>query len=1559
MAYLSLEKKVDELTTKLSDKEKEVVQLSSDKTVQSQKITLLTLKCEEKTAEVEQKESDIHKLQRTLNGANRDLADRQQELDSTRSRMKDLQEELEQQTRDAEKATSDLQQFKNKTFEQIEEQQQVIEDAHKKAGAAETALQEEKKATAHLFSQVSKLEMISEERLLENDRLKEDLLRAHAELEDLRKIEENLNIEVSDLRLVNSKQDQKLNELSEKLLGNERGLASERKEMNSVADIIQVYTQRLRDANNDIHQLCKGGERIVNSEEEDLLLSDEVDRLEELAEVIRTLVGDVEMQREEARIRKAIEDDAQQGIDDIINNSIHELNNLLSKHVAEEVSERNNRAILELQLQEADARNTILNDQLYAFSNDIVAPYQTSTKDILDGHISSEKSLLDDINALNLQFEELSARNDISSQQEKDFSDLIAHPTGQKLKEAHEKEVKAQNEILNQLTTCELEAEEVAARGEAANDESFERNAILADMNNNLKNMLSSREGSLDKLAIELDEYAARSDIEGTESRELADLLSLQHNDVRNQFLQSITDNKNTNNLQEEEANKRNDISNQQAAEFENLIAAPEHLELQKLLSEKAASEQKLLQDISQLELSEQESIARKQIELEEEEDLKKSILHPLLEGLQQMVADRVAATGNQKEQQQLIDEELDARNGISDLQGAEFNELGKQASDSMRDLLTSKSRSLSDELQISNLMAEEAAARREIESAAQLDSDSLIGNPLVTELTDMLERHKGSENSLNDQLAAAQLMAEEAAARQEIENGAQEDFNSFIGNPLVSDLTDMLGSHAEAEKSLGDQLALAQLAQQESEARNALQQEEDAEFGSAIRFPGNEGLSKIADAKDAKHELQHQEAIERAKISNEEDMAFADEILRPTKSLIEEMFLRSTLENSEQPIRRDIENDEIAALNNILSSAASQKKDLLELEAATARRNNSLLKELEEEEEKNRQAICTEAQFSTTALLHHLATELVGRNNISKSEELEFGDIETQKRMDECEINISKLESEEEAKRNEIIELQQHTWDTTSSGIKMLNAHVGMFVVSNSLMDLMSEETARRQDIEDDEKDNKWELLKDELIADLHRTAEKRAEDYAGAKVEAGELSDALDKLNIAHRKLCDESNMTEAVLRCELKEARGRQMIQSEENAEFRYIATQIENSATELKESSEEHVRIISDKISEARDDEARQRDIIQCHEIYEFGELLMLREPRERATHKLEERSSRTPLDLINKLLLLLHGNQMQFEQQLADNKKKYEKEIFDALTEEEKTGRQDIKDFEESEWKQLLRTSSYSTSDVSHKVRHRHSGERSDLYKLEEASRRDILQQEEENFHNILHQYHNMRAPILQNDETHQRADITSKALSDIGNMFDDFDSRRSDIERSQQRKSRQLRGINEDEAFEREELTSTEETEWELLMGDIIDSALMAAEKERKRARAEEEERRQLAIMREKERLAKEAARTKVTAYMGLEISEGIIVGRTAEYAGERITRDGEVMDIEGVKVFDVSVGGPAYEAGIEPEDLVTHYNGKPVSTLMEFKACSRKSKPGDDVCSLFTLKLR
>ena len=425
----------------------------------------------------------------------------------------------------------------------------------------------------------------------------------------------------------------------------------------------------------------------------------------------------------------------------------------------------------------------------------------------------------------------------------------------------------------------------------------------------------------------------------------------------------------------------------------------------------------------------------------------------------------------------------------------------------------------------------------------------------------------------------------------------------------------------------------------------------------------------------------------------------------------------------------------------------------------------------------------------------------------------------------------------------------------------------------------------------------------------------------------------------------------MTEAILRCELKEARGRQMAQSEEDAEFRYIETQIENSATELQKSSEENVRVISDKLGDTRDDEVKQRDIIMCHEVYEFTELLMLREPRERGSVRMDEASTRTPLDLINKLLLLLHSNKVKFEQQLADDREKYEKEIADALTGEEKLGRQDIRDFEESEWNQLLRTSSYSTADATQKEKGRHQGERSDVTRAEVFSRDDILKQEDRDYQNILQQHFRTCSPIIQNDETRQRSELTSNALKDMKSLADDYKNIKSTIEGNQQRRSRQLRDINEEETFEREEVESMEETEWELLMSDIADSALTASDNERRRARADEEKRRQQAIQNEKARLAKEASRSKVTAYMGLEISEGIIVGRTAEYAGERITREGEVMDHEGVKVFDVSVGGPAYIAGIEPDDLITQYNGRPVSTLLEFKACSRKSKPGDDVC--------
>eukprot|EP01063_Lacrimia_lanifica_P035522 TRINITY_DN6794_c0_g1_i3.p1 TRINITY_DN6794_c0_g1~~TRINITY_DN6794_c0_g1_i3.p1 ORF type:complete len:1040 (+),score=364.85 TRINITY_DN6794_c0_g1_i3:65-3121(+) len=107
----------------------------------------------------------------------------------------------------------------------------------------------------------------------------------------------------------------------------------------------------------------------------------------------------------------------------------------------------------------------------------------------------------------------------------------------------------------------------------------------------------------------------------------------------------------------------------------------------------------------------------------------------------------------------------------------------------------------------------------------------------------------------------------------------------------------------------------------------------------------------------------------------------------------------------------------------------------------------------------------------------------------------------------------------------------------------------------------------------------------------------------------------------------------------------------------------------------------------------------------------------------------------------------------------------------------------------------------------------------------------------------------------------------------------------------------------------------------------------------------------------EEERLRKESAlyhdllaHKRYTSYMGLDVSEGIIVGRSEVHPGERLSRFGEVIDIEGVKVFQVNVDGPSARAGVRTDDIITHYNGARTPSLLHFKACAKKTTPGDEV---------
>ena len=855
--------------------------------------------------------------------------------------------------------------------------------------------------------------------------------------------------------------------------------------MNSVADMIQVYTRRMHDANNEINNICKVKQREGIENSEDPLLSDEVDRLEELAVTIKTLVSDVEMQREEANHRQNIADEAQKDFDDITHTTSNDLNNILSQHIAVEKSEHNTRTLLEIQLQEAQGRIAIQNEQLFEFADKLIDPKHSDATDILNNHIMSEGSLSEKLDSLKLQFEELLGRNEIESQQQNEFVELIVNPTGQMLKEAHEKEVTTQNEILKQLTTQELESEESSARHNIENEEHLNSNDIFLKLSNDFQNILSNK-------GIELDELTKRHSIEDDESREFNKLLSELSGDVRDLYATANNNKINTINLlelQRQEDDERTGISNDQTTEFENLIAAPEHRELQKLLSENSISNNKLLQEIAQRELSDLESQARSQIESEQEDEFKKCVLIPLCENLENMVTDKDTTASQQNQQQQLFNEENSDRNDISDLQEVEFGELNKQTRDELQKLLSEHSSSeqkLTEEVSQMGVLADEAQQRSKIEAEEEKQMKELILAPLQdsmlqliseksiaeeqqyqqqnhfddenssrndisdlqeTEFSDinnqarddlqkLLTNKLNSEQKLSNELQINNLMAEETAGRNEIENDSQEDFNSLIGNPVMSDLTEMLESHKSSEDSLRDKLALVDLMQLESNSRNELQNDEDEEFNSFIRFPERSQLSDITKAKELElmsklndHQLQQQEVLERARITSEEDSEFANEFLRPAKAAIETMLMRSSLENNEQPERKEIEREEVAAFQKLLSSAASDEKQLLELQSTAAKNAKILLRELEEEEEKERQFVCLESLFETTAPLLCLTDELVDRNHIRDLEEIEVENIERQMREAQQQFDISKLLREEEENRDEIIALQQHTW--------------------------------------------------------------------------------------------------------------------------------------------------------------------------------------------------------------------------------------------------------------------------------------------------------------------------------------------------------------------------------------------------------------------------------------------------------------------------------------------------------------------------------------------------
>eukprot|EP01062_Namystynia_karyoxenos_P025733 TRINITY_DN2017_c0_g1_i1.p1 TRINITY_DN2017_c0_g1~~TRINITY_DN2017_c0_g1_i1.p1 ORF type:complete len:1030 (+),score=257.71 TRINITY_DN2017_c0_g1_i1:67-3156(+) len=95
-------------------------------------------------------------------------------------------------------------------------------------------------------------------------------------------------------------------------------------------------------------------------------------------------------------------------------------------------------------------------------------------------------------------------------------------------------------------------------------------------------------------------------------------------------------------------------------------------------------------------------------------------------------------------------------------------------------------------------------------------------------------------------------------------------------------------------------------------------------------------------------------------------------------------------------------------------------------------------------------------------------------------------------------------------------------------------------------------------------------------------------------------------------------------------------------------------------------------------------------------------------------------------------------------------------------------------------------------------------------------------------------------------------------------------------------------------------------------------------------------------------KLKPQSPKKRTTAYLGVEVSEGIVVGRTDSFRGDHIGRDGKPTELEGVKVFSVAEGGPADVAGLQPEDLICSFNGQRVACLADFRDCAKRTAPGD-----------
>jgi S1-C subfamily serine protease len=53
---------------------------------------------------------------------------------------------------------------------------------------------------------------------------------------------------------------------------------------------------------------------------------------------------------------------------------------------------------------------------------------------------------------------------------------------------------------------------------------------------------------------------------------------------------------------------------------------------------------------------------------------------------------------------------------------------------------------------------------------------------------------------------------------------------------------------------------------------------------------------------------------------------------------------------------------------------------------------------------------------------------------------------------------------------------------------------------------------------------------------------------------------------------------------------------------------------------------------------------------------------------------------------------------------------------------------------------------------------------------------------------------------------------------------------------------------------------------------------------------------------------------------------------------------------IQGVKFADVTAGSPAAKAGLQANDVMVEFDGKPIQNLYDFTYALRGKKPGDEV---------